>query len=325
DENGVGVTESQLAVAATRLLDLAPRINADQLFRVAQDLRDELDEAGIASRERAIYEGRSLRRMSLPNGATRFIIDGDLESSAYLNDLYDKVTSPRRGGPRFVDPEGKAWAETVANDDRSLEQYAHDAFFGILRIGVTADTPASRQIVGSRLPSVRLLALSETFRANTGHGRIEGAATPVSIETVARAACTQSTQPVIFDEHLQPLNLGRETRLFTPNQRIALAARDGGCMWTNCDRPASWTEAHHIRFWARDEGRTDIADGILLCRHHHFLAHNNHWEIFRVGGKYWLVPPPDIDELQTPRPLESKSASLRDLQRVHASVDEASR
>ena len=83
------------------------------------------------------------------------------------------------------------------------------------------------------------------------------------------------------------------------------------------ERPA-WTEAHHIKHWKRDHGRTDVADGICLCRHHHMLLHDNHWEIIRRGASYWLIPPPDIDSTQTPRPLASKSAALRDLQREAA-------
>jgi hypothetical protein len=106
-------------------------------------------------------------------------------------------------------------------------------------------------------------------------------------------------------------------RLFTTNQKLALAARDGGCLWPGCDRPPSWTEAHHINQWARDGGQTDIDDGVLLCRFHHLLLHNNHWEIERRGDEYWLVPPADIDREQRPRRLRSKSAALRDLLRQH--------
>ena len=85
-------------------------------------------------------------------------------------------------------------------------------------------------------------------------------------------------------------------------------------MAPGCDRPPSWTEAHHIQHWARDGGRTDIADGILLCRHHHLLFHNNGWEIEREGCAYWLVPPADVDPGRTPIRLESKSV----LRRGHA-------
>jgi hypothetical protein len=148
----------------------------------------------------------------------------------------------------------------------------------------------------------------------TGHGRIEGCNTPVSIETVERIACTTGTITITFDETGQPINLGREQRLYTHHQRIALAARDGGCRWPNCDRPPGGSEAHHIRHWKRDHGETNLPDGLLLCRHHHLLLHNNHWEIRRENSDYWLIPPPDIDPAQVPRLMPSKSAALRDLQ-----------
>ncbi|WP_460578279.1 HNH endonuclease signature motif containing protein [Glaciibacter psychrotolerans] len=103
----------------------------------------------------------------------------------------------------------------------------------------------------------------------------------------------------------QPVNLGREQRFFTTAQRAALAARDDGCGWVDCDKPASWTEAHHIEHWVDEHGNTDLAVGILLCYFHHMLLHNNGWHIDRHGDAYWLVPPGDIDPNQTPIRLRS--------------------
>ncbi len=334
--------DGNLATSSTR----GHGLNADELYRRARDLRDELDEAGIAEREKLSYSQRSLRRSTRPNGLSRYTLDPDLEMSAWLDDVYDKLTSPRRGGPRFVDPGDREWSQAIATDTRTTEQYLHDAFVGLLRKGVDTDLTEARaaevltdetgastfapdgalssrghaprrapRIVGSRVPSVRVLVTEESLRTRTGHGRIEGSETPVSIETVERLICASGTVPTRFGDNGNVIDLGRESRLFTSQQKVALAARDGGCMFERCDRPASWTEAHHINHWARDAGRTDLADGILLCRHHHMLVHNNHWEIVRKKATYWLIPPPDIDPLQKPRKLESKSASLRDLQR----------
>jgi hypothetical protein len=318
DADGVGVTTEQLAEAAGTLLTEAAKLNADQLYKRARALRDDLDAAGIADREKAINQERSFRRVKRPNGLSRFILDPDLETSAYLDDVYDKLTSPRRGGPRFIDDADKAWAEGIANDERTLDQYLHDAFTGLLRLGVGADQSDARLITGSRTPAVRVLVTAESLAVRSGHGRIEGVDIPVSIETVERHICTSGTMDIRFSAAGQPLDLGRETRLFTSRQKIALTVRDGGCMWPGCDRPPSQTEAHHTRQWVRDRGRTDVADGLCLCRHHHMLLHNNHWEIIRKGVRFWLIPPPDIDPAQTPRPLESKSAILKDLQREAA-------
>jgi hypothetical protein len=111
-----GVTADMLATAAARLLQESAELNVDELLKRALELRDELDEVGIDAREKAIYQQRSFRRVKRSNGVSRFILDPDLETGAYLDDLYDKLTSPRRGGPRFIDPADQAWAEAVAND-----------------------------------------------------------------------------------------------------------------------------------------------------------------------------------------------------------------
>jgi hypothetical protein len=76
---------------------------------------------------------------------------------------------------------------------------------------------------------------------------------------------------------------------------------------------AGLDRSHHVRHWKRDRGPTDLENGILLCRHHHVLLHDNHWEIRLAGGEYWLVPPPDLALAQDPRLMPSKSAALRDL------------
>jgi hypothetical protein len=54
--------------------------------------------------------------------------------------------------------------------------------------------------------------------------------------------------------------------------------------------------------------------GILLCRHHHLLAHNNGWEIGHRGADFWLIPPPGIDPEQKPVPMPTHSVAMRDLE-----------
>src|SRR5690606_12692367 len=111
-------------------------------------------------------------------------------------------------------------------------------------------------VFGTRRPAVRVLVTDRSLRENAGFGRIEAQADPISIETVQRYACDAGVIPIAFDDDGQCLNVGREQRLFTAKQRVALATRDGGCLWPDCPRPAAWTEAHHINQWHRDHGRT---------------------------------------------------------------------
>ena len=305
-----GVTAAELAVAAEQLCEEAASLDADRLFRRARELRDLLDESGIADRERQRRAQRGLKFFRRSDGMGRLTWDLDPESCAVVGEIYDRVTSPRRGGPRFVDEEMQAEADAMRADERTTEQYASDAFVQLLRQGVDAD---SSRLVGGNPPAVRVLVTAEALNNRLGHGHIEGEHDAISIETVERIACSAGILPIAFDDEGQGMNLGREQRLFTRRQRVVMEARDGGCMWVGCDRPPSWTEAHHIEFWDRDHGRTDIDKGILLCKHHHLLAHDHHWEITREGGSYWLIPPPTIDAAQRPIPLPSKSAALREL------------
>ena len=313
-DDSATVTSAHLRVAAQTLLAEAARLDVDQLLTRARQLRDDLDIKGIGDREREIYEARSFRRVKRPNGLSRYIWDPDIETSAYVDDMFDKITAPRRG-VRFVDKRDQARADALATDSRTTDQYVHDAIAALLRIGASAETDDSKAIVGVRQPVVTVLTTQKQLDDGQGRGWIEGVSVPVSLATVERMACTGSVQSIAFDEHNDPLRLEREQRLFSRKQRIVLAARDGGCSIPGCDRPASWTEAHHIRYWSRDGGGTNIEEGILLCRHHHMLMHNNGWEIVRRDHEFWLIPPPDIDPTQTPRHMPSKSRALRDLAR----------
>jgi hypothetical protein len=312
--NGLGrpsenVSQQRLAEAAALLCNEAGVVDADRLFRRARELRDDLDEAGIADREAARREQRSLRFRRLPNGMSRLVWDLDPETSAAVGELYDRATSPRRGGPRFVSGESEAQEQRILADTRSTEQLASDVFAQLLRQGADAD---SSQLLGSGAPVVRVLVTAKALGERTGHRRLEAQSDAVSIETIERAVCAGATTMIRLEGDGQPLDVGREQRLFTRAQRIALAVRDGGCMATGCDRPPSWCECHHIEHWERDGGTTNVVDGILLCRHHHLLFHNAHWEIVRRGARYWLIPPPDVDPRQVPIEMRSRSAAMRD-------------
>ena len=72
-----------------------------------------------------------------------------------------------------------------------------------------------------------------------------------------------------------------------------------------CGAPPGHTKVHHIRWWARDAGPTDLANGCLLCESCHHRIHDNGWEI-RIEGlgiraKVWFIPPPHVDPDRTPR------------------------
>jgi len=320
------VSADVLAGAAAQLCDLAATLDVDRLLRCARELRDDLDEAGIADRERECFEKRSLKMFLLGNGMGRLVWDMDPETYASVLELNTRATSPKRG-VRFVAGDDKETAERILNDPRSIGQLASDTFLGLLQAGADAD---STQLLGTGGAAIRVLVTKKTLEATAvtavtaddggnpaftpGHGHIEATGAPLTAATIQRLSCDGATTEVTIDAFGQPLDVGREHRTFTPKQRIALAIRDGGCVFGDCDKEPSMTEAHHIVPWSQG-GRTDLANGILLCKFHHLLIHNNGWEIYRVGTDYFLVPPKDVDPQQRPRPMPSKSAAMRDITR----------
>ena len=307
---GETVSVSSLREAAQTLLCEASTLTVERLAVRARQLRDELDTAGVAEREAALRERRYLMLIPQSDGMTRITGLLDPESAAIVGAAFDGATSPRRGGPRFVDPELVERAEDLIRDERSTEQVAVDAFVDLIRVGSQVD-PGT--VLPFRRPEVQVLVTDHDLATRAGFGRIEGQSSAVSIETVERHVCEAGAIPIHFDDDRQIVNIGRSQRLYTQKQRIGLAARDGGCRVPDCDRPPSFTEAHHINEWYRDGGTTDIAEGVLLCRHHHLLIHNNGWRVTRVGGDYAVIPPRSRDPQQTPIPAPSKNPLLRRL------------
>jgi hypothetical protein len=300
------VPAESLISAAESLVRDAASLTVEKLAARAREWGAELDEAHVVDRERAMRDSRYLRITPQPDGMTRLSGLLDPESAAIVVAAYDGATSPRRGGPRFVDPAEIDRVERLTRDPRTTEQIAVDAFVELIRVG----TAAAPEVVGVQRPAVRVLVTDRDLTRRAGHGRIEGQTAPTSITTIEREICDRGTVPIHFDSAGQVVNVGREQRRFTSRQRIGLAARDGGCRFPNCDRPPSWCEAHHIVPWSHG-GRTDIADGIMLCRHHHLLLHDQGWQITRQHADYFLVPPRTQDPAQVPIPAPPKTRSVQ--------------
>jgi HNH endonuclease len=97
--------------------------------------------------------------------------------------------------------------------------------------------------------------------------------------------------PVLGGAPTQPLEVGRTSRVVQPAQRVALAVRDGGCVFPGCARPLAWCEAHHLRHWLHG-GPTDLANLALLCRAHHRAVHEGGWRLARdPDGRLTATPP----------------------------------
>jgi hypothetical protein len=110
-------------------------------------------------------------------------------------------------------------------------------------------------------------------------GRLDGEFTgPIHPRDIERLLCDCDISRVITGPDSLPLDVGRKRRNPTPAMRKALVERDGGCRWPDCDRPAGFCDAHHVRPWIPD-GETKLSNLILLCSHHHHVTHKPGWSM----------------------------------------------
>jgi len=302
-----GVTIEQLREAARQLVVDAATCSVEQLAVRARHARALLDAEADASRtverERSMRDRRYLYLSRQPDGMTRLSGLLDPESAALVSSAIDAATSPRRGGPRFVSVGDIDRAARIVRDERSIEQIAADTLVELVRLGGQI---SPTDLLGARRPAVQVIVTERDLASRTGLALLEGQSESISVATAERHACDAGIVPIVIDAYGDVVALGRETRLYTRRQRLALAVRDGGCRFPECTRPPSWAEAHHITPWS-EGGSTDLAGGVLLCRHHHLLLHNNGWQFTRINGELAVVPPRSLDPDQRPIPAPSKN------------------
>lgn len=317
------VTSQQLETAAAELTARAiAGVDADRLWRDARGLRDELDLAGVRVREEERREARGVTHFPLPAGGGRVIATLDTENYATFVAFYDGLTSPKRGGVRFVDEAQAAHARRIADDPRSTAQLALDGLLQLLKAGATVDDSV---LLGSGAPVIRVTVAEAALETGVGLARIDGQSDPVSIETALRLLCEGNELRIGFDPNGTHIDHGEDHRLFSRRQREVLAAKFGGCMDPDCDRPPSWCEAHHIKHWVRDHGKTVIDNGILLCKYHHLKYHRDGYEITRDQlGQYWKVPPPSAHAEQADTgQADTGQAGAADTDSAHVDAEHA--
>ena len=286
--------------AVDQLLSAAKETDANTLAIHARAAREALEEPSALDAETALRSQRYLRIGPEIDGLRRLSGVLDPESAAVVVSAFDAVTSPRRGGPRFV--ESEIAAAELAADERSDDQLRVDALVDLIRV---ASAVGDKPVLGAARPAVRVVFAARDLERD-GFAQLEGVAAPISAATARRIACDAGMLPVVLGTYGEVLDLGRTARVFSPAQRIALAVRDGGCRWPGCDRPPSWCEAHHLDEWSHG-GATDLNNGVLLCRHHHLLIHNNGWKVLRSENGLTVRPPAAVDPLRRHRQLPAKS------------------
>ena len=118
---------------------------------------------------------------------------------------------------------------------------------------------------------------------------IEGA-TAVARSVAERLVCDARIQVALTDRDDMVLGFTSTGREPSAAMLRHLRYRDRGCRFPGCGT-ASFTQAHHIRWWSHG-GTTNLGNLVLICSFHHRLVLEHGWAIAREpsGEMRWITP-----------------------------------
>ena len=312
------VDEDRVTAAQLDLIERAGEHPLSDLRRLANRVVEVVDpdtaegilSDRLAEEERRALQTTRLRFARMGDGTTR--LTGRLPDLAA--DMFKKtlegLAAPRRrsvqdGAPVRHDEYGPERSPVLNPDGDfsgteigllSYQQRLGRALIELLEHLPDEAVPQSGGVNATVVVSMEL----ETLVEGLGSAVLD-TGTEISAEQARRLACNATLLPLVLGGNSRVLDLGLGQRLFDRHQRIALARRDGGCVWPGCDRPPSMCEAHHLCPWSRG-GATDLSNGALVCGFHHRLLHGGEWEArMAADGVVEIIPPARVDPTRTPR------------------------
>ncbi|MCM3657409.1 HNH endonuclease [Agromyces mediolanus] len=301
------------------------------VLRAVRHAEARLDPDGVEPRDEAMHQQRTLTIVEEASGMVRITARLDPVTAAPVKAALEAIvteTLHRRrantsgtgaagtggtigadgnGGTGTTDGTGAATDPTdacaaelsrpmgpVLDDRRTIPQLQADALAELAR-HVTGCEAAPTRATATVVVRLELDALL----SGVGEATVDGFDRPISAAAARRLAVDAEFVPAVLGGEALPLDLGRSRRLFSRAQRLALGERDGGC--ASCGRNIAYVEAHHIDWWHRQRGRSDLENGVLLCSHCHHQVHREGWRIRADRREVWFVPPPHLDPEQRPR------------------------
>ena len=304
------VTPERLAEAEVFLVSRAPGLNMYRLRDLIKRVEASMDIEGLKAKERRQVAERHLHVFEDSDGM--IVIKGrlDIATGAPIKAAIDAIVTR--------DIQTKRDGGTVVTDDRSVVQMAADALALICTHATTCDARDIKRCSTTVVVRMHLSDLQEKATqaglatsdglASNGLGTVDGLGQPLTAGQLRRLVADAGIIPAVLGGESEVLDLGRQERLFTRAQRVALVERDGGC--ASCGAPPSWCDAHHIQWWERDRGKTDIDNGVMLCRSCHTRMHHSGWGITATRAEVFFIPPASVDPTRTPRPGGRKAFDL---------------
>jgi hypothetical protein len=259
----------------TLLLEKARMLPVGRFIDFCHHMRHAGDPAGYAEEQAQKVEARSLTLKTGEGGMVWMRGVFDPEGAAIIRSAYEPLA--RRNGK---------------GDDRSRERRLADAAVEVARHSLDNALVPQR---GSVRPHLNVVTTLETLKREVGAPAADlEFSLPISAETVERLACDCSVTRILLGADSTVIDVGREKRVISPAQRKALIVRDKGCRWPGCDRTATWSEGHHLKYWMKGGGG-DLPNLVLLCGRHHWMVHEGKWQLVKTDEGHFLAIPPLLD------------------------------
>lgn len=291
-----GFDPAEIAVGEALLTRHAETFNPKELSLLARQVVDAINPDGSRPDDRINADRRHLRLRPTRDGAWtgEFRLTGAL--GAKLSSVLGPLAKPR--SDRIPDPDDPDQTRTnlMNSDDRTYGQRLHDALEEVCdRVLQSGRLPDSGGTPASVIVTISLDNLLDQL----GYG-VTSDGTVLSTAEVLRLADQAEIIPTVLNRAGAVLDLGRNRRIATASQTMALVARDGGCSFPGCDHPPEWCERHHVVAWI-DGGLTNLGNLTLLCGYHHRYFAERGWIVrFDPDQLPVWVPPRWIDPMQRP-------------------------
>jgi hypothetical protein len=266
-----------LTQAEQRLVGEAGRFGPRQLGILGRGILDVVAPEVAEDHERRALEREELHAAKVTALTSRRRGDGTTDLRIRVADLVaDRLLTYLHA---FTSPRRERGSAPAPGDRRPYDQKLGHAFAAFLE-----------SVDPKRLPlhggdATTLVVTIDHDRLRDGLGTALVGDTPITAGQARRLACTANLLPAVLGGDSEILDLGRARRLFSPAQRKAMAIRDRTCRAEGCEIPAAWCEAHHAAAPWTTGGRTDLADGLLLCSWHHHRAHDHRYRVERTGDR----------------------------------------
>ena len=284
--------------AQAELTELAGRLDASRFASAVARLAARTDAAALERDHQAQRAGRFLHVVDATDG-TR--LSGRLDRMAgHRLRLALEALSPRPAADDDRTPEQRRADALAAMADKLLSlpdtvpgaaQSPHVSFVITAEAWADLRVAARSAAHGAAQSGADAPADTGLVAALAAAGPMEPMCledgTPVPASEVARVLCDCELTRIVLDAGDEPLNLGRTARTYTGPQRRAVIARDGGCFWDGCGTAPRWSEVHHLRWWDRDGGETNVADGVAACSYHHHELHRRDLVVQRLPLDAW--------------------------------------